>query len=83
MKKAFPTVKFIDLLMNKSLNPSLIEIRLPMIKVFMKKQPLRGNVGYYYKCSMLALIPLDVGTAWNGLLSNVCDGIIIGSLSKL
>ena len=53
VKKVFPTVKFIDLPMNKTLNPSLIKIILPMIKVYIKKQPLRGNVGYYYKCELL------------------------------
>ena len=53
VKKVFPTVKFIDLPMNKTLNPSLIKIRLPMIKVFIKKQPLKGNISHYYKCEML------------------------------
>ena len=53
VKKTLPTVKFIDLPLNASLNPStLTRGKMNKIKVYTKKKPLKDNSRYYYKAEI-------------------------------
>ena len=53
VKKTLPTVKFIDLPLNASLNPStLTRGKMNKIKVYTKRQTFKGSNRYYYKAEI-------------------------------